>query len=295
MFHAKQIKLRIVICFISLTWLPIAPTIAFAQTRFVKLSTAAAEVAKDIGVSDYMIKQSASDSGSAEANRQHSKMLYKIMLVSFQIRNTITAIDKEINDNTEMAEKLESKTQKNVDFANIANFLNAGTCEVIGSGVGLSSNALRFPSGIVSMYGGSMEIGLSALALKLQKGRRIDSPEKPNMLASIVDLQEGKSQYPASIWEYLTDPSPESKTGETRIQVMRKHWIDSGHMPSSSSSSDKHIIQLLAGTIVQRKALTAEMLSNRVLMLNELRVVVSSMDRTMSEVVSCLVNTSAED
>ena len=287
----------LVVCLINIVLLNFCAPAVFANSVDY-LSPQARKIAKDIGVNKPIVKlkttiehsiQNTGTSTDQEINRLHNKVLDKVILAWLQVRATLAQIDQDITKTAELRTKLQAKAERNVNIVETIAFLNAGIGEIF-IGTGLMAKPMSLTGGIISMYGGTAEVALSALALKLERGGRIDVQKAPNMLAAIVGFKEGESLYPATVLSYLNDPTLEPGSAENRIEALRQHWIKIGFMPAPTSADGQRIISLLAATHWQSKALTIKILSNRLFMLNELRTVVASMDSSITEIVSYAIN-----
>ncbi|HEY9717633.1 MAG TPA: hypothetical protein V6C69_09195 [Trichormus sp.] len=266
---------------------------ARADERLSGLSASAREVAKDIGVLELLSKwldardQEATASGkriTLETLYLRDQLLGTVLNKSLQIRSCISKLDADLASTDELRRAVDERTQKNTTKSEVANFINSGICEVISTGVGLSAPSLGLPAAVVGAYGGTMEIALSLLSLKLEHSERASSPRHPNMLAELYGFAADGKVYPAAVWEYLHDNAPNSKM--SRVESLKLKWDELGYTTPDKHEKIKNRLPILTGTVDQKRKLSLDLLEDRTSMLQDLRATISAMDQDMSEIVS---------
>ncbi|MGH9553716.1 MAG: hypothetical protein ACRD3W_30330, partial [Terriglobales bacterium] len=91
--------------------------------------------------------------------------------------------------------------------------------------------------------------------------------------------------FPEGVWEYLNDPYPGSKTGETRKDHLINQWIRLGRIYPPNTNAGRQQAALLTGAVPMRRQISIDLLQDRTLMLSDLRAAISQMDREMLEIM----------
>jgi hypothetical protein len=259
------------------------------------LSPAAREVAKDIGITPYILQlQELRDkSPSDEAKKRDPHFLYvkqemtEILLTTFlETRDVISDVDDEMTISGELKNVLESHRDKAIRLNNITNFVSGGAFAMIGSGVQVGTTTPYQNAGnILEVAAGAISTGISTYALKQSSGEKRSSSIDPNMLARFFCLSTTKDKdIPAPVWNFLNEPIP-GGTGLSRRDILIQRWVQIKRIPPPKSKEGQRRIALLSGTVAQTHQVSIDMLDNRVAMLNDLRAAIGLMSRELLEIM----------
>jgi hypothetical protein len=260
-----------------------------------RLSSSGQEVAHDLGifvdVENLLQAEKRSGKDSIEVLRLRQDLLETIIMSSFEIRSAISRIDDEISHSNEIRDLMDDKREKKVQQADVLTFVNSGAAAILSSAFSNftrsdTSAGLNHTAGAIGVIGGALEIGISTVSLKLNKGEHRSAPAHPNMLAPLFGYKGPDARFPQGVWEYLRDPKPGAiDSKETRQSHLLRSWVHLGRIYSSSSKQGQHQIGLVAGLIPQNKELTVDLLEDRGLMLSDLRAAIAQMDVEMLEIL----------
>lgn len=262
-----------------------------------RLSLSAQEVAKDLGIftgaEELLDAKRKAGADSLDVIRVRQRLLETILIASFEIRSAISRIDDEISRANELRNVMEDRREKKVQRNDVLNFVNSGTTGILSSaltdfpkGAGINSGGLLHAGGAVGVIGGALEIGISTISLKLNKGEHRSALAHPNMLAPLFGYVGSDAKLPDGVFEYLTDTVPGATNKlDTRQNRLLQAWLHLGRLYSPSTKTGQHQIGLVAGLIPQTNEVTIDLLEDRALMLSDLRAAVSQMDIEMLEII----------
>jgi hypothetical protein len=205
------------------------------------------------------------------------------LAASFEVDGVVAEIDNERALLMEERTVLGSKRDRAVNLLNVANLIT-------GTGIGIAVNALQFSSSTANV-GNSLGVGsgagatvLSILGIRRQRGSSMAVGKVPNMLAPLFDRPAVlNAAYPGSVRAYLDSTPPENESGgSTRLQQLKKEWIEDGHLPPGANTTyEDHIVRLTTSEDPQVKV-TIDDLSDRIAMLSDVSGRVSLMKRDLA-------------
>ena len=258
-----------------------------------RLSLAAQEVAKDLGIftgaEELLDVEKQKGADSIDVMRVRQRLLETILIASFEIRSAESRIDDEITRANELRNVLEDRREKKIERNDVLNFVNGGTTSILTNafadfplGGGNVSPGLLHAAGAIGVLGGALEIGISTINLRLNRGDHLSAPAHPNLLAPVFGYQGDDARLPEGVWEYLTATRGGSlDKQDTRRNHLLQSWLHLGRLYSPSTTAGKHQIGLVTGMIDQYKEVTIDLLEDRALMLSDLRAAISQMDVEM--------------
>jgi hypothetical protein len=258
------------------------------------LSPPAVEVAKDLNllpaVQELLDAEKSEGKDSLQALRVREKLVESVLMASLEIRSSTSRIDAEISSTNETRDILADSRERKGQNADIVNFMSGGTTTIL-------TNALteftQNPSkggvvggGAAGVLGGALQIGISAISVKINRGERRSSGIKPNMLAPLFGYTGADTQFNEGVWAFLNDPYPlATNPQQTRREHLVHQWMRIGRIAPLSTPRGQRQIGLLTGMIPQDRAITIDLLEDRALMLSDLRAAISQMDIEMLEIM----------
>jgi hypothetical protein len=205
-----------------------------------------------------------------------------VLTTSLQCQAVNAQIEAESSSMIAIRAAMEGRRDKTGRTNAIANVVANGSVQAVGSMLQepvetVPDSRYELPGEVVASAGTLMAAGLGAMALKQSKGMTLSAPVDPNMLAKIFKRpNSAKTEYPDVIWRYLNSVPPDSiKDGPTRRELLIQRWIKLGRIPSLETPKGRLYARTVAGTVPQRKAITLDMLDDRIAMLMDLRAEVN--------------------
>ncbi len=203
----------------------------------------------------------------------------------FDVQESIAAIDDEIDHTQRLQDEMSDQRDKAIKYNNILNFASTGTLSIL-SGSSQLRPQVHFQNAadIFTITAGGVAATLSAYALKQQSGGKRNAPRNPNMLAQILGRPVPQElQLPDSVWTFMCDTPPGST--KSRKQLLIDKWVSAKRIDDPTSKSGQKDIDRLSGSVDLHKAVTIDMLNNRVIMLSELKVTMAQMSRDIQVIM----------
>jgi len=252
------------------------------------------EVAKDLNliasVQELLDAEKTEGKDSLQALRVREKLVESVLMASLEIRSATSRIDAEISSTNEVRDVMADARERRTQYSDIVNFMSAGSTTIVNNAL---TEFTTNPStggvvggGIVGVLGGALQIGISTITLKMNKGEHRSSGIRPNMLAPVFGYSGPEAQFNEGVWSFLNDPEPTSTSPtETRRHHLVNQWMHIGRIAPLSSAKGKRQVGLLTGLIPQDRTITIDLLEDRALMLSDLRATISQMDIQMLEIM----------
>ena len=243
-----------------------------------------------VGVSSELsrLKELAGSRGSVdrwEILWLHQHISERIMAASLQVDATIAQIDNEISIADEVHGYLSDRRDKTVNRANLFGILLGGGLSATSSVLQLSTN-LDTASSVLDIAGGSASVGFALMGIHAQKGGSAPFDFNSNMLAEFFDRPTlPTSQYPATVWTFLNEPSPTSPEHLTRKAQLLKTWVVVQRL-GSLSNTDK--IARVTSEPSEMLKLSIDDLEDRAAMLQDVRARISFLKRDLGNLLASL-------
>jgi len=289
--RVAAVLLAICLCFSALAAQAVDAT-THPSTIHPPLSPAANEVAKDLDllpdVQELLDAENTSGKDSLEALRVREKLVESVLTGSLEIRSAISRIDAEISSTNELRDVMSDKRESRTQTSDVVNFMSAGTTTIINNALTefATGRGLQTGGGAVGVVGGALQIGISTISLRLNKGEHRSAPIKPNMLAPLFGYAGPEAKFNEGVWSYLNDIYPQAvNSGETRRRHLVNQWMRIGRIAPLNTKQGQQQVAVLIGLVPQRKAITIDLLEDRALMLSDLRAAISQMDIEMLEIM----------
>ncbi|MBS1989710.1 MAG: hypothetical protein JSS83_04280 [Cyanobacteria bacterium SZAS LIN-3] len=203
-----------------------------------------------------------------------------------QTKRVESELNRQISGYEAVANVLEENRDQAIRNNNILNFTSGGALAMTAGGISVGTSMKYQNAGNeLAAIAGGLSALISAYALKLQKGARVDAEADPNMLAPIFGLVPAEpNKYPPAMWKYLNDHEPDQKL--SRRQQLIDKWIKLKYIAPLDKSSSRHELQSLSGTIELKKKVTIDMLRNRIPMLEDVRTTIAGMNEYLDEILT---------
>ena len=247
-----------------------------------------------VGVSSEVarLKELATSRGSAGGHVDRWEILWlhqhiseRIMAASLQVDATIAQIDNEIATADEVHGYLSDRRDRTVNRANLFGILLGGGLSATSSVLQLSTN-LDTTSSALDIAGGAASVGFALMGIHAQKGGSAPFDFSSNMLAEFFDRPMlPTSQYPATVWAFLNEPSPTSPEHLTRKAQLLKTWVVVQRI-GSLSNADK--IARVTSEPSEMLKLSIDDLEDRAAMLQDVRARISFLKRDLGNLLASL-------
>jgi hypothetical protein len=256
------------------------------------LTAEAAEVANDLNIMPLVaelqtLKQQTKDNpNNVQLLSLRTQLVERLFMSTMEMQMVMAEIDSEVTRTNEIKAYLESRRDKAIRLNNIANFVTGGGLGVLGNALQYMPN--EFSGETTELVAGVVTMGLAGAAIKQQNGEKQSLDRAPNMLAQLFDRESASShtRYPPAVWKYLNAvPPTHGKATLTRRQLLFRKWERFERIEHRGNPASERKIELLAGTVPQRRAVTIDLLDDRSAMLTDLRAEISSMSHGLLELM----------
>jgi hypothetical protein len=269
---------------ISLTLAAQSPATSQAQP-FPSESTA-----QLIGVRSEIIQLQALSGSAAPADRWqilwlHQHISEQVMAASLQTDATIAQIDNEIARANEVRGFLSDRRDRVVSRANLLSALLGGAVGATASGLQFSSNLTK-PAAGVGIGAGTLSAGFAMAGIHAQAGKSSQFEFESNMLAEFFGRPTlENSQYPATVWTFLNEVSPNGPPGLTRQQDLLQTWVRVKRIDSLES---REKIDHLTSQPSEQLRLSIDDFEDRAAMLQDVRAKISYLKRDLGALLASL-------
>jgi hypothetical protein len=254
------------------------------------LSPGAAEVARLMGVAgmvEELGRVAAPERGSQQALALRQEITDAVLAASLDIDGLVAEMDNEWAQARDVRSLLEERRDRRITSNAIATI-------VIGGGVGVTGELLHLKNekagAVVAAIAGGVSALLAAIATRQQKGGEMPLGNTPNMLAKILEQPaEFHSEYPDLVWNYLNSVPPAGGGQETRRAQLIRRWKELGRIGAETTPEGQRKIKLLTSSASQQKALSIDLLSDRAMMLSDVRAQVLLLKRDLGRLMRYLL------
>lgn len=247
--------------------------------RITMLRNQVAGVEKDQSIQSLALKQDLLDETLS------ARLL--VQKVSLEIDFTVAEIEAERQVYNELLTTFKNDRDKALARTNAFAFISNGilwaVCEALV--IPTYKHAIyNIPAGIVGIPAGVVPSIASMYTFKQINGKKKTSEVEPNMLAKIFNYPTNPEiEYPNSVWTYLNQVPADGSGTKKRLEVMIDRWIADSNMPAFNDRDSKKQLDVITGSVAQRKALTISTLTARSVMLDQLLSEVNKMKRMLLE------------
>jgi hypothetical protein len=212
-----------------------------------------------------------------------------IQQVDLEVDYVEAQISEEQSLYADMLQHMTYERDRSVALTNVAGFGANGILWTLCEAIAIPTYAhpnLSVPSGILGIAAGLVPTFASLYAMKQVSGKKYSYKEEPNMLSKLFDLKVGlRSEYPDSVWTFLTTVPPNDPTGKRRVDQIIDRWVEDKNLPSFKSRDSVRQVELITATRSIPKTLTIDLLSTRQAMLDQLSSEVLKINRLLLELM----------
>jgi hypothetical protein len=206
---------------------------------------------------------------------------------SLEIDFVIAEMNAEQNVYTEILSSFTSDRDKLLARVNAGSFISNGVLWAVCEGLDIPTYKyprLAIPSGTVGILAGIVPSLASMYTLRAVNGKKKTSEVEPNMLAKLFGYPTTADiEYPKSVWVFLNQVPAGSTDGKTRKDQMIDRWIADSNIPGFTKRDSKTQLDVITGSVAQKKGLTISTLSTRQVMLTQSSAEVLKMKRMLLE------------
>ena len=266
------------------------------------VSPNSAQLAKNIGlipvIEQIQLLRSRINSGDGESPLENLKTRQDL---NDTLQKAIMIIQKTVLEVDFAASECEAESQlyneilttftndrdKAIARTNALSFISNGilwaVCESLAIPTYKNAN-FAIPSGIVGIPAGVVPSIASMYTLKQINGKKKTSEVEPNMLAKLFNYPSSADiEYPNSVWQFLHEVPASEPGGKTRLNQMIDRWIADANMPGFTDRHSKKQLDVLTASVAQRKGLSINTLTARIVMLEQLQCEIMKMKRMLLE------------
>jgi hypothetical protein len=215
----------------------------------------------------------------------HQHISEQVMAASLQVDAALAQIDNEIARANEVRGYLADRRDRTVSRANLLSVLIGGAVGATSSGLQLSSSLTK-PAAGVGIGAGTLSAGLALVGIHQEKGKNSPFDFESNMLAEFFDRPTlPNSQYPATIWIFLNEPSRSEPAGPTRKEQLLQTWVQVKRIDSLSSTEK---IDRLTSQPSENLQLSIDDFEDRGAMLQDVRARISYLKRDLGTLLASL-------
>jgi hypothetical protein len=215
----------------------------------------------------------------------HQRISEQVMAASLQVDATIAQIDNEIARSKEVRGFLADRRDRAVSRTNLLSVIVGGAVGATSSGLQLSSS-LSKPAAGVGIGAGTLSAGLGLAGIREQKGKSSRFDFESNMLAEFFDRPTlPNSQYPATLWTFLNETSPNGQAGLSRKEQLLQSWVEVKRIDSLSSTEK---IDRLTSQPCESLKLSIDDFEDRGAMLQDVRARISYLKRDLGMLLASL-------
>lgn len=211
-----------------------------------------------------------------------------LIRTSLEIDFVLAEIDAEQNIYSEVLSSFQGSRDKLVARINAGSFILNGALWAVSCALAIPTPhypAYATQSGTVGIVAGIVPSIASGYALKAYSGKHKTSEVEPNMLAKLFDRPINEDiDYPASVWTFLNTVPANEPGSKTRKAQLIDRWISDKNIPSFNDQASSKEIDIITATAPQKKGLSIENLTVRMVMLEQLQGELSKMKRMLMEI-----------
>lgn len=261
-----------------------------------QLSSGAKQVAQLIGVMELVERlqnlppreRNLGPEMNMEALRLRQQITETVLTVSLEADGAIAEIDSETEKLVAIRSLLEARRDRALQIGTLANLITSGAAGIIGTSLQFGDSTAKAGNWI-GIGGNSVSTLLSLIGIRQQQGGKYVLRESPNMLAPLFGREtEYHATYPEAFWQYLNLPVPTEPERGTRIERLRKEWIQFGHLDEKETAKSKDKVAFLTSRSSEQRRLTIDLINDRTAMLAGVKVWAELMKRDLSKLMLAL-------
>lgn len=261
----------------------------------------AEQAAKDIGVTSLVARLrtlvGSCDQSSAvtiEEIALRQQITEAVTVAGLDVDAVIAELDYERAQILEERDLLASARDRKINILNVANIVTSGVSGIVTNAMQFSEKTALAGDGI-GVGGGAAGLILSVIGLRVQ-GPKASVGTTPNMLAPVLRPDSGHDVYPDDVWSFLSaSPAPDGHIDTSWRDALVSDWVKGKRIGPPQEAPSQKKIQMVTSEIPPHKILSIDVLTDRTLMLLDLRNRVALMNHELSHLLRAVSNLPAEN
>lgn len=210
-----------------------------------------------------------------------------ITRTNLEIDFVLAEMSAEQNVYNEILSTFTSDRDKLLARVNAVSFISNGALWAVCEGLAIPTHTkgvYAVSSGITGILAGIIPSFASLYTLKAVNGKKKTSEVEPNMLAKLFNYPTSPEiEYPNSTWSYLNEVPAATPSSKTRRDQMVDRWIADSNIPGFTNRDSKTQLDVITGSVAQKKGLSIATLNTRQVMLQQLSAEILKMKRMLLE------------
>ncbi len=209
----------------------------------------------------------------------------RVLQHALEVRSASDQIDNQLSDEYTARGAILASRARGVQYNNILNFTQSGILGIISSGLVMKGKSNH--ANAIDLVAGSTVLLLSTVSLiQARIGRRPSKPELNVLAQVLVPSASSKESIPQSVRQYLNSPATEN--GMTRRESLIKRWRKAGVI-TTNLQNERNFGKLSASANPSRRE-TVQLISDRIVMLHDVKTTIESMDKQLVAVLKDDIN-----
>ncbi|MBA3992675.1 MAG: hypothetical protein C0469_04050 [Cyanobacteria bacterium DS2.3.42] len=209
----------------------------------------------------------------------------RVLQHALEVRSASDQIDNQLSDEYTARGAILASRARGVQYNNILNFTQSGLLGIISSGLVMKGKNNH--ANAIDLVAGSTVLLLSTVSLiQARIGRRPSKPELNVLAQVLVPSASSKESIPQSVRQYLNSPATEN--GMTRRESLIKRWRKAGVI-TTNLQNERNFGKLSASANPSRRE-TVQLISDRIVMLHDVKTTIESMDKQLVAVLKDDIN-----
>lgn len=240
------------------------------------------------------LRDNAGETSALELRQEVSECKLEIIEIIEQARFDIDFVFAEIEAEQAWVEELlqvyTSERDRRINNANVQAFRVNGALWAVAEALSIPTYRqprYSIPAGAIGIVAGVVPSMFSLYAIKSMDSDKYKRESYPNILSKIFDYPTlPRIDYPSSVWRYLNAApagSGSASDGDKRIRLrmLKDHWIADPNVQTFVEGHGEKELDLITGKNQSRVSIS--LLTDRLIMLREVKAVVFGMNRPLRE------------
>jgi len=207
----------------------------------------------------------------------------KIQQARLDIDFVASEIEEEMTGGREIYETYSNRRDAMINRANAYAFRTNGVLWAVAEALDIPTYArprYSISSGTIGILAGLIPTAFSLYAVHSMAGRHYQRKPYPNMLSKLFgEPVLMRNDFPSSIWRYLS-AVPDGGT-KSRKEMMIDYWLEDKNIACLKDAANQGQVDLVTGA--RQRAVTIQVMNDRLTMLGQLKSVVMHMTRPLLE------------
>ena len=207
-----------------------------------------------------------------------------VTVAGLDVDAVIAQIDYERAQILEERDLLADARDRKINILNVANIVTSGVSGIVTNAMQFSEKTALAGDGI-GVGGGAAGLILSVIGLRVQ-GPKASVGTSPNMLAPLLHPSSGHDVYPNDVWSFLNaSPAPDGHVDTSWRDALVNDWVKEKRIGPPQQAPSQKKIEMISSEIAPHKTYSIDVLTDRTLMLLDLRNRVALMNHELSHLL----------